>query len=317
MEINLHAERPAVDARLLPELVDAYLVDARLRVKTGTVEGYDYLLSLFLEWWASFGESTDYVLDVRGWAIFESWLTERRSGQSKQPLTLNTRRKCLSICRQLFKWAYRWGFLDRDFTGDIPTAKGASTLRTLPDMDDLRRLMAAAGQRYRPVRDQALVAVLVGTGVRRAEAAGLDVEDVEFRADGGGLLRVRHAKLGKSRTVVFDAICGGYLQALIKELGRATGPLFTGWNDARLSTKGVYVVIKVACRAAGIDERGRGPHDLRRMFATDWARNRRGMWDGKLLGMQLGHAGEQMTGRYVRQNLADLQQGFESPLDRL
>ena len=178
-------------------------------------------------------------------------------------------------------------------------------------------MMEATGEGYRPVRDQAILAVLVGTGIRRAECAGLDVSDVEFNTGGGGVLRVRHAKLGKSRTVVFDEACGAYLKALIDRTDRQTGPLFTEWKDRRLSVKGVGVAVKRALRAAGIDERGRGAHDLRRMFATEWARQRRGIGDAKLLSMQLGHTGEQMTSLYIRQSLDDLKEGFESPLARL
>lgn len=317
MKIDLSASRPVIEADNLPDLVEAYIVDARLRTKEHTAAGYDYLLSLFLEWWGGYGPTVDHILDVKGWAAFEAWLYRRKSKQSGKPLALNTRHKCIDRCKQMLKWAHRLGYLDRDFSDQIAAARGAPPLRVVPGIDDLRRLLEAAGESYRPTRDRAIVAVLAGTGIRRAEAAAVNVEDVEFHADLSGVLRVRKAKLDKPRTVVFDTACGEYLTALIDELGRPTGPLFTGWKDRRLSAERLAEAVKKALRAAGIDERGRGPHDLRRMFATEWARQRRGIGDAKLLSMQMGHSGEQMTSLYIRQSLDDLKAGFESPLGKL
>ena len=316
--INLSPRRPAIDAEHLPDLVDAYIVDARLRVKPATASTYDYLLSYLLEWWAEAGPALGYRLDSRGWQIFEGWLHGQTSSQSGKPLALNTRKACLSRCRQLLRWAYGLGYLDRDFSDQIPKAKGAPALRDVPDLDQLDDLMHAAGESNRPLRDQALVAVFVGTGIRRAEAAGLSVADVLFHADGGGVILVRRAKLDKPRRVVFDSVCGSYVLALLEGEG-LTGdvPLFQGWKGRGLTPESIYRIIKKACQRANIDERGRGPHDLRRAFATEWMRHRRDAGSAQLLSMQLGHSTDAMTVHYSRQTFDDLQNGFTSPLGSL
>ncbi len=315
--INLSPRRPAIDAANLPELVEAYIVDARLRVAPSTAAAYDYLLSWLLRWWVQAGPMLGYRLDGRGWSLFEVWLGQQLSRQSGQPLTISTRRACLSRCAQMLRWAYHLGYLDRDFSDQIPAARGSQALRSAPTVDELSRLMAAAGESDRPLRDQAVIAVFLGTGMRRSEASGLDVEDVQFHADGGGLIHIRHAKLGKQRRVVFDVACGEYLSALLDGEGLTSGPLFTGWKGRRLSPESVYRAVKAACKLAGIDERGRGPHDLRRAFATSWMRHRRDLGAGQLLSMQLGHSTAQMTVHYSRQTLDDLLDGFTSPLGSL
>ena len=173
--INLRPELPVIDGRLLAELVEAYVTDARLRVAARTAGTYDYHLALLLEWWACAGPALGMRLDKRAWSLFEGWLCKRLSSQSGEPLTLLTRRSCLSRCKQMLRWAYRLGYLDRDFSDQVAQAKGSPVLRDALAINDLVRLMAAAGESLRPLRDQALVAVFVGTGVRRAEAAGLAV----------------------------------------------------------------------------------------------------------------------------------------------
>ena len=317
MPINLGAVRPSIDARLLPDLVDAYVREARSRVKARTADNYDQQLARLLEWWEKAGPGLGYRLDMRSWAAFEEWLSRQCSRQSGKPLTYNTRRACLARCRQLLRWAYRQGFLDRDFAGDVPEATGAPALRDVPTLDQLGRLLEAAGQSRRPVRDQALIALFAGTGIRRAEAAGLDVGDVLFHADGSGVLTVRRGKGDKPRRVAFDGACGRYLAALLDELGRSDGPLITGWHNRRLSPERAAHAVKAAMGRAGIDERGRGPHDLRRLFATEWARRRRGLGDGLLLSQQLGHSSTATTLLYVRPTADDLSAGFSSPLSRL
>jgi integrase len=315
---NLRPERSFIDAPALPDVVERYVVDARLRrLAPETVASYEYLLSLLLEWWAEAGPVLNFELDERAWHRYADWLGTRTSGQSGAPLSLSVRRKAMSVCRQLLRWCRRYGFLSEDFSHQIPRVTGEEPLRTLPTQDDLVRLLAAAGESFRPVRDQGIVAVFLGTGVRRAEAAGLDVPDVQFLADGTGQLRIRHAKLGKSRTVVFDRPCGDYLSALLDEVDRQEGPLFTEWHDRRLSAKGVAEAVKRALRVAGIDQRGRGPHELRRVFASVWARHKRGAGDGKKLSMQFGHSSSRMTDKYIYLTTDDLADGFTSPLSML
>ncbi len=315
--INLCPELPVIDAGNLAELVDAYVIDARLWVSVRTASTYDYHLALLLEWWTRAGPALGMRLDRRAWALFEVWLSKRLSSQSGEALTLLTRRSCLARCRQMLRWAYRCGYLDRDFSDQVAQVKGAPVLRDALSINDLVRLMAAAGESLRPLRDQALVAVFVGTGIRRAEAAGLAVADVSFHADGTGVLSVRRAKLDKPRRVVFDQSCGAYLAALLDGEGLTAGPIFVGWKGRGLTPKSVYRVIKDACRRAGIDERGRGPHDLRRAFATEWMRHRRDAGAGQLLSMQLGHTSQTMSLHYSRQTLDDLSEGFASPLGRM
>lgn len=315
--INLAPRRPAIDAANLPELVEAYVVDARLRVKPATAATYDLLLSYLLNWWGEAGPALGYRLDAQGWRIFEGWLGRQCSGQSGKPLTHNTRKSCLSRCKQMLRWAYRLGYLDRDFSDQIPQARGSTDLRTPPSLDELAKLMAAAGESGRPLRDQAIVAVFVGTGIRRAEAAGLAVADVAFHADGGGVIQVRKGKLDKPRRVVFDKVCGEYLTALLEGEGLTEGRLFQQWKKRGMSPASVYRAVKAACQRAGIDQRGRGPHDLRRAFATEWMRHRRGLADGQLLSMQLGHTSGAMTLKYSGLTFNDLEEGFTSPLSSI
>jgi len=316
-KINLNAERPSLDGRNLDQLIALYLTDTRLRgVQRKTVANYGYLLSHFREWWEDAGIGLDYRLDVRSWSLFDGWL-QTQCTRGGNALAFSTRRACLGKCRQVLRWAYRLDYVDRDFADQLPRPKGEMLQRQGPGLDGLRLLLAVTDTTRHTERDQALVAVLVGTGIRRAEAAGLDVTDIDFHANGGGVMDVRRAKRNRPRRVAFDAACGRYLGALLDTDNRRGGAVFVGWKGKRLSSHSVYRIVKEAMRRAGIDAPGRGPHDLRRSFATIWNRTQRGLGDGQLLSQQLGHSSQTMSAHYSGLNFDDLQEGFISPLSML
>ncbi len=311
--INLSPNQPSILAHNLPDLVEAYMVDTRSRVKPLTAASYDYLLGILLEWWAEAADSVNYILDPHAWRLFERWLAQRPSYQSCEPIAYNTRDCVMKRCKQMLRWAYRRNYLDRDYSDQISPAQGEPPTRKAPSLDDLNRLMQASAKSRKPLRDQAILALFIGTGMRRAEAAGLNIENIHFHADHSGTIHIRKGKGGKSRDVVFDAICGEYIMSLLEEIPHPTGPLLVGWNDRRLSPGSVYKAVKHAMQLAGIDNRGAGPHDLRRAFVTTWTRHRRGMGYAQPLSLQLGHTTAAMTVHYSLQDIDDIYEVFVSP----
>ena len=307
-KINLSPKRQYMAARNLAGLIDVYLTDSRLRLPTpATAKNYAYLLGYLRTWWEGAGPGLGYELDRRGWQLFDLWLQE-------QLLALSTRKSILGKTRQLLRWAFRWGYTSEDWSGLLPALRGGSLTRRGPDLAGLAAILAAAGGTRAGVRDQALVAVLAGCGLRRAEAAGLDISGVQFHADGGGVISVLQTKGNKPRRVVFDAATGGYLLAWLDREDRRAGPLFVGWAGRRLSAHSVYRIVKQACILAGQNAPGRGPHDLRRCFATEWTRTRHGLGDGQLLAQQLGHSSPKTSLLYSGLGFADLADNFTSPL---
>src|SRR6185436_15668343 len=87
-----------------------------------------------------------------------------------------------------------------------------------------RVLMAASTP-----RDKAIVAVLLGAGLRVSELVELRVGDVIEDQDGAVSLHVRSGKGRKSRTVPVQADVAGFLRAYLSATGRRlgqNGPLF-------------------------------------------------------------------------------------------
>jgi len=118
-------------------------------------------------------------------------------------------------------------------------------------------------------RDAAMIWVLYGGGLRRAELVALDLGDLRER-DQALLVR---GKGNKERLVYLGDDAWGALRAWIDEVrGQEPGPIFTrirredGLTMNRLTPKGVYYLLEERCKQAGIDPAR--PHDMRRSFIS-------------------------------------------------
>jgi len=321
--IDLTPKRPTLDGRNFDQLVGLWVDDCRSRLGAKTATGYEEKIAYVREWWLSCGPSYDWVMSEDAILDFGRWLYEKQSRFSR-PLGYNTRRDALRRLRQVFLWAWKKGYIANDYSKWVPQPAGSAPLRLAPTLEALRRLIAAAERSQYPLRDRAILAVLLGTGVRRAECAGINIEDIRIDADGSGIITVQAKKVkGReihARHVAFDVATGAHIRAQLDDLqlsypDRNTGPLFssTRFDQNRLTAIGIYRVVKKLIIVAGLEAQIEGPHDLRRYFATYYSRNRRGEAYGQLLSKQLGHSSYRMTSQYSLQDIEDVREAMISP----
>lgn len=117
-------------------------------------------------------------------------------------------------------------------------------------------------------RDYAMVCILIGCGLRRAELAMVTVGDLQRREE-----RWVFADLiGKGshvRTVPVPDWVASAIQAWLTASAVAAGPIFRAINKAgRIASNGfspkvIWSIVTTACRECGLP--GVAPHDLRRL----------------------------------------------------
>ena len=313
--INLKPSQPVLAAADLPALVDLYLADCETRLAPITCMSYRFALGYLTRWWRETGPAHGYQLTEVLLRAFARWL-EAQPGQAAEFLAYNSRKMILIRVAQLFRWAHHGGYIQHDWAAHVPAADGEPPLRRIAaNVDRLERLLSAAGQSTKPARDRAILALFLGTGLRRGELAGLNVQDVILYANQAGRLLVQKTKTRQPREAVFGSRAGEYLAVYLDAEGRTSGPLFVGYPGHRLSTQGVYNVVKSAIRRAGLDQEIQGPHDLRRAFVTVWMRGRRSLPNAQILSLQVGHTDPKMTLHYSLQTVEDVEESYISPLD--
>jgi integrase len=177
---------------------------------------------------------------------------------------------------------------------------------------ELRRLVEVTpGETPAGLRDRALLLVGHLGAFRRSELVALDVEDLDETGD-GLRLQVRRSKtdqeaegLEKGLPRRADpATCPvRALRTWLDVAGIGAGPVFRAVNrygqvqPGRLSDRAVALVVKRACRRAGLDPDRYAGHSLRSGFATAAAE---GGAPERAIMRQGGWSSEAMVRRYIR-----------------
>jgi integrase len=241
-----------------------------------------------------------------------------------------TANRMLAALRGVMQECWRLGYVDAETyrrAVDLAPVRGTPPPhgRAL-SQDELRALFAAcaADPTLAGRRDAALLAVLVGAGLRRSEAVGLDLADYDPAA---GSLLVRHGKGNKARRCFLGAgareLLDAWLEVIISVSVISSGksdldlPVFTRilrgdhLSQERLADPSVRLILRRRCTEAGIADAA--PHDLRRTHASSLLAA--GV-DLSTVQRMLGHASPATTVKYDRRGEAG-QQAAAGLLDPL
>jgi len=157
------------------------------------------------------------------------------------------------------------------------------------------------------LRDRAILAVLIGCGLRRAESANLRFDHVQ-RRDGRWVLVDLIGKRNKVRSVPMPSWAKAAIDAYATHAGLLEGRVFRPINKGGRMTgdgmteQAIYNVVTEYARTTGQGEIA--PHDLRRTFAKLAHKGGSAL---DQIQLSLGHGSIQTTERYlgVEQDLTD------------
>ncbi len=292
---------------------ESFLADER-RFSPRTVLAYRTDLDRFAGFWEKeFGETPAgrTPLSKIDTLAVRSYLAYLHRGR----LANRSLARHLSTLRSFFRWACREGHLEKSPARGLPSPRLPKTLPRAMSLLDTERLLAADEEGLVPERERALFELLYATGLRVSEAAGLDLEDVDFSAR---LVRVT-GKGGRERIVPFgepaeDAL-HGYLpsRAALRhragEKDREGGePLFVNARGGRLTPRSMARLLKRRLCAAGLPAEI-SPHALRHTFATHLLQAGA---DLRAIQELLGHASLSTTQKYTHLDAARLREVYRN-----
>ena len=182
-----------------------------------------------------------------------------------KPATASNRYRALQV---FFRWLVDEGELEASPMAPMrPPAVPEAPPRVLDD-EQLRRLLKACeGREFADRRDAAILRLLVDTGMRRAEIAGLRVEDVDFDHDVAVVLgkgrRPRACPFGRKTAQALDR----YLRVRAAHRDAALPALWLGvWGP--MTPSGIYQTVRARAERAGIGHLY--THLFRHTFAHHW-----------------------------------------------
>ncbi len=219
----------------------------------------------------------------------------------------------LSTLRTFFKYLQRQGVASQNPAKLAPSPKLEKFLPHYLSVDEAFHLLGEPkGDDFGTRRDQAILEVFYGGGLRLSELAGLNLGDMDLVP---GVLRV-WGKGSKERLAFLGQPAKGGAVGLSAPAAAGSWPqhgtgdetaLFINSRGRRLSTRGVARVVAKWVRLAGLSP-GLTPHGLRHSFATHLLE---GKADLRAVQELLGHASISTTGRYTHLNLDYLMEEYD------
>lgn len=261
---------------------------------THSKRAYERALLDFLDWHAAQGrpQLTKALVQAYRAHLIDADLA---------PSTINLR---LAAIRKLATEAADNGLADPVLAQAAARVKGVRTAGTRTGnwltRDQAQALLEAPDvTRLKGLRDRAILAVLLGCGLRRSEVAALQFDHVQQREARWVLVdlvgkgrRTRTVPMPSWAKVAIDewaaaaAIEGGHVFRPIHKGGHLTGD--------RMSAQAVADVVRAYAAQLGLDRLA--AHDLRRTFAKLAHKGGSGV---DQIGLALGHASIQTTERYL------------------
>jgi integrase len=221
--------------------------------------------------------------------------------QGLNPSTINLR---LSAVRKLAAEAQDNGLLDGTLAHGIGRIKGIKRAGVrvgnwLTKEQAEKLLNAPDTTTLKGVRDRAVLAVLVGCGLRRAEVSALAFSHIQQR-DGRWELVDLVGQGGRIRSVPMPSWCKAAIDAWIADSGIVAGRVFRSMNNKGQLAGGPLLpqnVMDCVIRyGAQIGSDRLAPHDLRRTFAKLAHTGHAAL---EQIQLSLGHASIQTTERYL------------------
>jgi integrase/recombinase XerD len=187
-----------------------------------------------------------------------------------------TAKKMMCAVRRVLAEARKLGLLSIDSYNDLidlPSIKDNGKLRGRAlSIEEITALMSVChlDATATGIRDLAAIAILRGTGLRRAELVKLETSDYSPKT---GALQVRDGKGGKDRTVYLPDGAISYLLSWLEVRGKKAGALLCpirkgGEIEIRhMTPQAILLILQKRAKEAGVESFT--PHDFRRTFCSD------------------------------------------------
>jgi integrase/recombinase XerD len=294
-----------------PEALALWETHLRAQNKAAhTIRGYLFEARRLREYLDGRGLRAPGCIAVSHLRDYQVGLMTGAASRTGKPNAVRTVHRITTTLATLFGYLTAERLIERDPTlllerPRLPSSKVGEVLT----VDEMQRLLGAP-ERTTPkgLRDRALLEVLYGAGLRRAEALGLDLGDLDHAQRE---LRVR-GKGSKERIVPLTRSAWGevltYLQrgrpALATTHPDSVGAVFLSPRGRRLIDQSILKLLRRYRVVAGLSKNVT-PHTLRRTFATHLLKEGVHLRHIQAL---LGHEKLTTTALYLRLDMRELRE---------
>src|SRR6266852_2638696 len=278
----------------LPDLEQSKSAVLNSLTSSSSKRSYDHAIREFIDWYCSEPRL----------AFNRTVVTRYRIALEQHPYAPSTINLRLAAIRRLAYEASDCGLLSPDLAAGIRRVKGVRRLGVrvgnwLTAEEGKKLLCSETTSTLRGRRNRALLSLLIGCGLRRAEVTALRLEDLQLR-EGHWVIADLRGKGGHIRTIPVPQWVKEAVDSWTVGAGITSGPLLRSINKAGriwghgFTPKVIWAIVKANAKSCGLPTVA--PHDLRRTCARLCLQA-----GGELEQIQflLGHVSIQTTERYL------------------
>ena len=249
----------------LPDLEQSKSAVLNSLTSASSKRSYDHAICEFIDWYCS---------EPR--LVFNKTVVTRyRIALEQHPYAPSTINLRLAAIRRLAYEASDCGLLSSDLAAGIRRVKGVRRLGVrvgnwLTAEEGKTLLGTETEENLRSQRNRALLSLLIGCGLRRAEVTTLRFEDLQLR-EGHWVIADLRGKGGHIRTIPVPEWVKKAVDKWTLRAGINAGPLLRSinkagriWGDG-FTSKVIWGIVKAAAKNCGLPTVA--PHDLRRTCA--------------------------------------------------
>jgi integrase/recombinase XerD len=270
------------------ELVESWEIALRAERKAkGTLSSYLIGVRLYLRWCQAQGLPDE--IDRRA---VQSWVSDLLDAGAEA----STARARQLAVRRFSDWLTEEGEQTPDpLLGLRPPKLDIRAVEPL-SVDELKAMLKTCDRKtFTGVRDEAIIRLMVETGVRAGEVVAMGTEDMDVRA---GSALIRRGKGGKGRPVPFGAqtaqAIDRYLRHRRGHKYAASVRLWIGQQGEGFGYRALHKTLAGRAAAAGVSDFH--PHRFRNTWATRWLAANGSEGGAMAIG---GWANRSMLDRYV------------------
>lgn len=252
----------------LAPLIDSFFIylQSEKNMSTKTIQAYNSDWMNFLEFLEQVQELNLKNFEVI--SINHALIRKYLAYLHEKELSKSTIARKLAALKSFFRYLIKKGFIQENPLSQVATPKIPKRLPKYLVEQDLKKVLDLTAKNEAGIRNQAILELLYGSGLRVSELVGLDVSNIDLSY---GFVRV-WGKGGRERIVPVGNIAIKAIRSYLNQVRpkwnkENIAALFLNQKGGRLSDRSIRTIVKEYCQEAGI-KNPVSPHGLRHSFAT-------------------------------------------------
>ena len=221
--------------------------------------------------------------------------------------------RALAVLRSLYHWLAQEGVIEQNPAALVATPKLAKKLPRVPTVEELNTALDSRMPESStfPERDQVILELLYGCGIRNSELIGINFDDIRWSNEvilvRGKGRKERYVPFGDSAAAALRAYLPLRHETLAQSSRASEKALVVNLRGSRLTTRSVGRIVKHIAVASGLSPEVH-PHTLRHAFGTHMLEEGA---DLRAIQEMLGHERLSTTQRYTQLNIRQVMEVYD------